>query len=151
MRFGIRRQVTLVLLTVAAVGNGVLIAGAITDTANPMEEPTFEISRFTMDGGGSTLSIGGEFELSGTIGQPDAGVLSGGGLTLTGGFWHGQPPGDSNGDGGVDLFDYAELNTCTSGPGGEPVDPSCACFDFDEDQDIDLKDVAAFQRLFSGS
>jgi hypothetical protein len=141
----------LVLLTVGAVGNGVLIAGAITDTAAPAEESTFEMSRFTMDGGGGTLSVGVEFELSGTIGQPDARVLSGVEFTLTGGFWHGQPPGDSNGDGGVDLFDYAELNTCASGPGGAPVDPSCACFDLDEDQDIDLKDVAEFQRLFSGS
>lgn len=32
-------------------------------------------------------STGGEFELSGTIGQPDAGKMSGGDFTLTGGFW----------------------------------------------------------------
>lgn len=41
---------------------------------------------YTIDGGGGT-STGGSFTLSGTIGQPDAGVLTGGNFTLTGGFW----------------------------------------------------------------
>jgi len=30
---------------------------------------------------------GGVYVISGTIGQPDAGTMSGGGFTLTGGFW----------------------------------------------------------------
>jgi hypothetical protein len=41
---------------------------------------------FTVDGGGGT-SGGGQFTLSGTAGQPDAGVMTGGGYTLHGGFW----------------------------------------------------------------
>jgi hypothetical protein len=42
---------------------------------------------FTIDGGGGT-STGGGFTLSGTIGQPDAGVtMTGGGFSLVGGFW----------------------------------------------------------------
>jgi hypothetical protein len=41
---------------------------------------------FTVDGGGGTSS-GGQFTLSGTAGQPDAGVMTGGGYTLHGGFW----------------------------------------------------------------
>ncbi len=41
----------------------------------------------TLDGGGCTFSAGGGYQLGGTIGQPDAGALSGGGYTLTGGFW----------------------------------------------------------------
>ena len=40
----------------------------------------------TIDGGGGT-STGGEYGVSGTIGQPDAGVMSGGSFTLAGGFW----------------------------------------------------------------
>ena len=36
----------------------------------------FDLSWFTIDGGGG-ISTGGDFSLSGTIGQPDAGVLSG--------------------------------------------------------------------------
>ncbi len=42
----------------------------------------------TMDGGGGT-STGGVYEVTGTIGQPDAGVsaLQGGDVALQGGFW----------------------------------------------------------------
>lgn len=47
----------------------------------------FDFSWSTIDGGG-TLSYGGGFEVYGTIGQPDAGVLSGGAFEVTGGFWN---------------------------------------------------------------
>lgn len=47
---------------------------------------SFSIDWSTIDGGGGT-SIGGQFSLTGTIGQPDAGAMSGGSYTLTGGFW----------------------------------------------------------------
>ena len=40
----------------------------------------------TLDGGGGT-STGGVYSVSGTIGQPDAGAMSGGSFTLVGGFW----------------------------------------------------------------
>ena len=46
----------------------------------------FELSWFTIDGGGGTSS-GGNFSLSGTSGQPDAGSMSNGGFSLKGGFW----------------------------------------------------------------
>jgi len=49
----------------------------------------YEISWWTVDGGGYTYTTGGGYELGGTIGQPDAGVLAGGGYTLGGGFWRG--------------------------------------------------------------
>lgn len=59
----------------------------------------YEISWYTIDGGGGT-STGGSYSLSGTIGQPDADVVSlcsadgGAGCInptyeLTGGFWAG--------------------------------------------------------------
>jgi hypothetical protein len=48
----------------------------------------YKIDWFTIDGGGGT-STGGAYSLSGTIGQPDAGTLSGGGFVLSGGFWPG--------------------------------------------------------------
>ena len=48
----------------------------------------YAIDWFTIDGGGGASS-GGSFTLSGTIGQPDAGTLSGGNYTLQGGFWPG--------------------------------------------------------------
>jgi len=46
----------------------------------------FSIPWWTADGGGGILS-GGDYSLSGTIGQPDAGSVSGGEFTLAGGFW----------------------------------------------------------------
>jgi hypothetical protein len=44
---------------------------------------------WTVDGGGATFSTGGGYTLGGTIGQPDAGVLTGDGYILGGGFWRG--------------------------------------------------------------
>lgn len=49
----------------------------------------FQITRYTIEGGGGTRSIGGSFALGGTIGQPDAGSLSGSPFALLGGFWSG--------------------------------------------------------------
>ena len=40
----------------------------------------------TIDGGGGT-STGGVYAVTGTIGQPDAGRMSGGNFTVDGGFW----------------------------------------------------------------
>jgi hypothetical protein len=47
-----------------------------------------EISWFSVGGGGGHAS-GGGYELTGTLGQPDAGMLTGGDYTLGGGFWAG--------------------------------------------------------------
>jgi hypothetical protein len=49
----------------------------------------YDLSWWTADGGGVSYSAGGGYELGGTIGQPDAGVLTGGGYTMGGGFWRG--------------------------------------------------------------
>ena len=50
----------------------------------------YEISFYTIDGGGGTSSGGGIYEVSGTIGQPDARAsLTGGNFSLFGGFWGG--------------------------------------------------------------
>ena len=45
----------------------------------------------TIDGGGGGRSSGGQYELVGTIGQPDAAWSSGGQYELLGGFWPGGP------------------------------------------------------------
>jgi hypothetical protein len=47
---------------------------------------SYSIDWFTIDGGGGT-STGGAFSVSGTIGQPDAGHMSGGNYAIDGGFW----------------------------------------------------------------
>ncbi len=50
----------------------------------------YQIDWWTVDGGGgSSQSAGGQYALNGTIGQPDAGSASGGGYTVSGGFWQG--------------------------------------------------------------
>jgi len=46
----------------------------------------YDLSWWTVDGGGGTAS-GGPYTLTGTVGQPDAGILTGGDYTLGGGFW----------------------------------------------------------------
>lgn len=46
----------------------------------------FSIDWYKISGGGGT-STGGNFAVSGTIGQADAGKMSGGNFTLDGGFW----------------------------------------------------------------
>lgn len=46
----------------------------------------YSIDWYTIDGGGGT-STGGVYSVSGTIGQPDAGIMAGGNYSVTGGFW----------------------------------------------------------------
>jgi len=48
----------------------------------------YNLSWWTVDGGGGTsTSVSPGYSLSGTVGQPDAGQLSGGGYQVSGGFW----------------------------------------------------------------
>ena len=47
---------------------------------------SFSIDWHTIDGGGGT-STGGVYSVSGTIGQPDVGAMSGGNFSVSGGFW----------------------------------------------------------------
>jgi hypothetical protein len=49
----------------------------------------YDLSWWTVDGGGITFATGGTYNLGATAGQPDAGTLSGGAYTLDGGFWGG--------------------------------------------------------------
>ncbi len=50
---------------------------------------SYDLSWFTVDGGGGTVS-GGGYTLSGTAGQADVGpALSSSGYALVGGFWGG--------------------------------------------------------------
>ena len=56
-------------------------------TGGTAKAQTFAIDRFVLSGGGGT-STNGQFNLTGTIGQPDAGAkLAGGSYTMDSGFW----------------------------------------------------------------
>ncbi len=46
----------------------------------------YAIDWYTIDGGGGA-STGGVYSVTGTISQPDAGRMTGGGFDLQGGFW----------------------------------------------------------------
>ncbi len=115
-------------------------------------EQEFEMSRATIDGGGEMRSAGDDFELSGSIGQPDAGVMAGDDFKLTGGFWFGLPPTDCDEDGLVGLLDYERLMTipCLTGPLGGPPDVDCRCFDVNRDGTVDMADFAVIQSTYTG-
>jgi hypothetical protein len=67
--------------TVSILALSLLIFAATSASAQ-----SYSIDWYTIDGGGGT-STGGVYSVSGTIGQPDAGHMSGGNYTLDGGFW----------------------------------------------------------------
>ena len=130
----------LFLMTMVTIS---LFAIPLTATAQ-----TFTIVWFTIDGGGGQASDG-SLELTGSIGQPDAGTeLNGGGFTLTGGF---QLPttaavllGDVNLDGVVNLLDV------------DPFIDRLASGDFqaegdcNEDGVVNLLDVDPFIAILAG-
>ena len=84
----------------------------------------YAVDWYTVDSGGDMWCTGGEFELSGSIGQPDAGpVMTGGDFTLVGGFWPAvavEPAyglGDLNCDGslnGLDIDPFVLVLTATT-------------------------------------
>jgi hypothetical protein len=53
------------------------------------EEPGYDLSWWTVDGGGATPNEGSGYSLGGASGQPDAAVWSGDDYVLAGGFWGG--------------------------------------------------------------
>jgi hypothetical protein len=68
---------------VAAAGAAVAVSPALAQTGGG-----YDLTWSTIDCGGSTGgSGGGTFNVSGTIGQPDAGTMSSGPFVVIGGFW----------------------------------------------------------------
>ncbi len=102
----------------------------------------FAIDWYTVDGGGG-FSAGGDFELEGTAGQPDAGILTGGNFELSGGFWAGAVPqcaclGDMNADGDRNGADISAFVGCVIQGG------SCVCADVNGMNGVTLADVTVF-------
>lgn len=88
----------------------------------------YEISWYTIDGGGGTSS-GGSYVLTGTIGQADADWGRGGDYEVLGGFWPGGPLCF------VQFDDFARFAALwlTADPSG----------DLDGDSDIDFGDLGS--------
>ncbi len=58
--------------------------------------------------------------------------------------------GDFDGDGVTTLRDVAAFERCFTGDGGFIVDPCCRLFDLDDNESIDLADIAALLTLLTG-
>jgi hypothetical protein len=131
----------------------------------PGPAPEFDLSWSTIDGGGGTSSESTSgFDLSGTIGQHDAGpapggmtggALAGGGFELIGGFWPGasaapgRPPcladcaGSGGGDDLVNVTDLLALLAQWGVPGGG----SC---DINDDGVVNVTDLLALLATWGG-
>jgi hypothetical protein len=111
---------------------------------------TLDIEWYTVDGGGATFSTGGTFTLGATIGQPDAGTMTGGTFTLVGGFWGVSGvtimcDGDANGDGMVDPLDSGYV---LSRFGCNIADPDCQAADVNDSGIVDPLDVGYVASRF---
>ena len=138
------------ILALAMVG---ATAGAAADD--------WTIAWWTIDGGGAMSCVGVDFELSGSIGQPDAGAMTGGDYTLVGGFWPAPSAhqlGDLNCDGEVNLFDIDPfVLALTSASNPDPFDdyyavhPDCdpLLADIDGDGSVKLFDIDPFVELLT--
>jgi hypothetical protein len=103
--------------------SGALVCGLIYGAAGSASADTYDLTWFTVDGGGGMFSTGGVFELGGTIGQPDAGpvTMTGGSFELIGGFWAGVAGfqrGDLNCDGAINTFDIDPFVLALTNPAG---------------------------------
>lgn len=70
-------RLILLLLALLLLGGTILLA-----------QGGYDLTWWTVDDGGGA-STGGTYKMSGTLGQPDAGAMSGGAYRLGGGFWGG--------------------------------------------------------------
>ena len=75
-----------VMATVILVAVALLLLASVTIA---LEE--YQVDWWTVDGGGSARSNADGYILSGSAGQPDAGLLTSEIYVLSGGFWDGVP------------------------------------------------------------
>jgi hypothetical protein len=71
------RRTTILILLIALLTSGAALANGSAPA----------LDWWTVDAGGVTFAAGEGYSLGGTAGQPDAGLLTGAGYTLGGGFW----------------------------------------------------------------
>ena len=123
--------------------------------ATAAQAQSYDLSWFSIDGGGNPSSAG-SFDLSGTVGQPDAGAsMTGNGFELTGGFWTiaadqvsgcGSADFNCDGDTGTDS-DIEAFFACLAGN----CCALCGSADFNGDGDIGTDaDIESFFRVLAG-
>ena len=140
----------------------ILVTVSVAAAASVAVADDFELAWHTVAGGGDMWTTGGDFELSGTIGQPAASVtvMIGGDFEMTGGFWAGvvggEPHfglGDLNCDGILDAFDIDPFVLALTDPDGYAAAwPDCdrMLADIDGNGEIDAFDIDPFVELLVG-
>ncbi|MCC7097769.1 MAG: hypothetical protein IT472_11375 [Thermomonas sp.] len=77
---------------------GPTLANPPAEDAGPVASNTAQgaiaMTRWSIDAGGTTSAIGGNFRLGASIGQPEAALASGGPYRLNAGFWVPESAGD---------------------------------------------------------
>ncbi len=71
-------------------------AGFVAIAAAGAAGQEYDLNWHSIDGGSGVMAAG-DVSLAGTVGQPDAGAMSGDDLTVAGGFWPGIGSGGSDG------------------------------------------------------
>jgi hypothetical protein len=142
------------LLWVPVIGLGIPIDAARAQTGGP-----FDLTWSTVDSGGAMRSQGGAFELCGTIGQYDAGMLTGGASGLAGGFWSAaadaapcdcQLFGDMAPEGGDCSVDVGDILMLLDAFPGVVICPDCDLSPCGGDGNTDVCDISAVLDAFSG-
>ncbi len=123
-----------------------IVAAFLTVTVGATLAQDYAIDWHTIDGGGEMWSTGGSYELGGTIGQPDAGLMSGGDYVLSGGFWLPPCPGDLDGDGFRNVTDFTALASAYGSQVGDPNYSPAA--DMNGDGFINVTDFTRFAAVY---
>jgi len=85
---GLGVMVLVVVAVVILLSQSSAVGQALSDLSARLTAG-YDLSWWTVDGGGDTGSSSGAYTLGGTVGQPDAGALAAGEYTLHAGFWAG--------------------------------------------------------------
>jgi hypothetical protein len=136
MRYKLRLITFVGLLSVMAIS---LAHAAAPRFALAQGGGPFSLTWSALGAGGGT-SEGGDFSLSATAGLPDAGQLSGGAFTVSGGFWQCTLIGDFDDNGLIDVGDIVAAADHWQVTGASP-------FDLDGDGLVTVRDI----MLLAGS
>ena len=90
MNHRIKLRSTLMIATLIVILVFASLVLGHTSAASALLTAGYDLTHWSVDSGGGS-STGGSYSLSGTLCQPDAGVLKGSSFTLTGGFWNDSP------------------------------------------------------------
>ncbi len=110
---------------------------------------TFVITRLSADPAGTLVPVSVVADGFAEVARPYVRVMRAGWTeaNFALGPWR---AGDADVDGDVDFADFQRLAAVMTGPDLGPPAPGGDVFDVDQDIDVDLDDVAAFQAAFTG-